>query len=282
MARKPTTPAGAPKETAVATPPAVINPTFEQAVAADRESARVATVWFDEQCAERTRAPRYVDDLKGGPLRPVQYDGDAKGFQRRLSQALGSTSSAFTEDVVKQLAKAPSGTPDFEIARRVNVGLAFIASQHSKDELETTILLQFWLTNRAMLRHVASVESATVVDHLNVHGGISAKLGNLGVRYLEAFAKLRGGGKQEVVVTHVHQHVYVADGGQAVVGGVQSGGGGEARSGAQPHGAVASLAFAPGSPVWSENPARDAVPVTSDEGEREVSRSRRARRSAEG
>ena len=60
-------------------------------------------------------------------------------------------------------------------------------------------------------------------------------------------------------------------GGQAIVGAVsqpQQGGGGIQQDLGQPHGPVdpQALAFAPGSPVWSEEQSRDAVPVPPDEG----------------
>lgn len=283
MAKKPAArKAAAPPPSRSPPVPVVPNPAFAELKAFDVASARCAKVWFDEQLALRIRPPRYMTLTDFGPLVPLHADGDQDGFQNRLSQALGSLSSAFTKDVVMKLASSPKGTSDEEVSARVNVGLAFITSQRPASELETTILLQYWLANRSMIRHVESVECATVVDHLSVHGALTAKLGNLCVRYLEAFAKLRGGGEQKVTVVHEHRHTYVGQGGQAIIGDVHTGGGGEGRIEGQSHGAVASLAFAPGAPVWSENPEREAVPVTRNEGQGEMSRSRRQGRRAEG
>ncbi|MGI9169203.1 MAG: hypothetical protein ACR2FH_03385, partial [Caulobacteraceae bacterium] len=196
MSRKPNGPkptADPPAAAAVDPPPAasvpaLANPAFAQNEALDGESARWAKVWVDEQLARSIRPPRYLTVDRLGPLVPLQGDFDQEGFQNRLSQALGSLSSAFTKDVVTKLASSPKGASDDEISARVNVGLAFITSQKPANELETTILLQYWLSNRAMIRHVTSAEAATAVDHLNTHGALAAKLGNLGVRQLEALA----------------------------------------------------------------------------------------------
>ena len=284
MRRKPVAPKSAvaqPPAEAVdplsaASVPAVVNPAFEALVAADRESAKLAKVWYDDQLARRIRPPRYMTVGGLGPLAPLQGDRDIDGFQHRLSQALGSLSSAFTKDVVMKLASSPKGTSDEEVSARVNVGLAFITSQRPANELETTILLQYWLANRSMIRHVESVEGAVVVDHLNVHGALTAKLGNLCVRYLEAFAKLRGGGEQKVTVVHEHRHTYVGQGGQAIIGDVHTGGGGEGRIGAQTH----ALADASGLAVWSEDSERETVPRAGDERESAMSDARRPKRRA--
>ena len=275
-------PAAPPHPLSAASVPVVTNPVLQALLARDRESVRLAKVWVDDQLARRIRPPRYVAVDGLGPLAPLQGDQDLDGFHHRLRQALGSLSRAFANDVVMKLAAAPKGTSDEEVSARVNVGLAFITSQKPKDELEATILLQYWLTNRAATRHVHEVEAASIVDHLNCHGAMAAKLGNLGVRQLEALAKLRGGGEQKVTVIHEHRHTYVGPGGQAIIGDVHTGGGGEGRIGDQSHGTVASLAFAPGSPVWSENPEREAVPVARDEGQGAMSRSRGKSRRATG
>ena len=72
--------------------------------------------------------------------------------------------------------------------------------------------------------------------------------------------KLRTGGRQTVVV----QHVNVADGGQAVIGTVNSPGRGvDEKTGEQPH----ALGYAAGETLRSENPEWGTLPVARD-GER--------------
>src|SRR5260370_42483146 len=73
---------------------------------------------------------------------------------------------------------------------------------------------------------------------------------------LEALNHHRGKGQQKVVVEHVHVH----SGGQAVVGMVETRGGGDRpkREG-QPH--APQIAHAPLPTVWSANKEREPVPV---------------------
>ena len=74
---------------------------------------------------------------------------------------------------------------------------------------------------------------------------------------LESLNRHRGKGQQKVTVEHVHVH----EGGQAIVGNVESRGGGFApKSEEQPH----ALAYAPGATMRSADATREPVPVASD------------------
>src|SRR5262249_24479525 len=82
----------------------------------------------------------------------------------------------------------------------------------------------------------------------------ASKLSRTYATLLDALNRHRGKGQQKVTVEHVHVH----QGGQAIVGNVQSPGGGLApKSREQPH----ALAYAPGTPVPCPDTPRDAVPV---------------------
>jgi hypothetical protein len=84
------------------------------------------------------------------------------------------------------------------------------------------------------------------------------KLSRTYTTLLEALNRHRGKGQQKVTVEHVNVH----SGGQAIVGVVGPGGGVASENQRQPH--AKALAHAPVTPVWSENPEWEAVPVTSD------------------
>lgn len=80
----------------------------------------------------------------------------------------------------------------------------------------------------------------------------------------------RGKGQQKVTVEHVHVH----SGGQAVVGVVETPGGGDRpKSEDQPH--AKQLAHAPEPAMWSTDKERETVPITSD-AERPLPDARRA------
>ncbi len=83
------------------------------------------------------------------------------------------------------------------------------------------------------------------------------KLSRTYATLLEALNRHRGKGQQKVTVEHVHVH----EGGQAIVGNVETKGGGvpnEVKE--QPHG----LAYAPGATALSPDAQRDPVPIARD------------------
>jgi hypothetical protein len=95
------------------------------------------------------------------------------------------------------------------------------------------------------------------------------KLSRTYTTLLEALNRHRGKGQQKVTVEHVHVHA----GGQAVVGPVETpGGGDQTKSEDQPH--AKQVTHAPQSPMWSADKERQPVPVTSD-AERPVPHARR-------
>jgi hypothetical protein len=101
------------------------------------------------------------------------------------------------------------------------------------------------------------------------------KLSRTYATLLESLNRHRGKGAQKVTVEHVHVHA----GGQAVVGNVETPGGGDrVKTEGQPH----ALAHAPGAKMPSPDTPREPVPVACDE-ERPMSDARRnVTRGAEG
>ena len=92
-------------------------------------------------------------------------------------------------------------------------------------------------------------------DNLNSANKLSRTYSTL----LEALNRHRGKGQQKVTVEHVHVH----EGGQAIVGNVESRGGGfAAKSKDQPH--AKRIAHAPQQAMRSADETREPVSVTGD------------------
>ncbi|KIN71002.1 hypothetical protein Z945_3467 [Sulfitobacter noctilucae] len=90
------------------------------------------------------------------------------------------------------------------------------------------------------------------------------KLSRTSAALLDALNKHRGKGQQKVTVEHVHVHA----GGQAVVGTIESpGGGGQSKLKEQPH--AKQIAHAPEPALRGANSERDAMPVPRN-GERQM------------
>jgi hypothetical protein len=96
------------------------------------------------------------------------------------------------------------------------------------------------------------------------------------VTLLEALNRHRGKGQQKVTVEHVHVHA----GGQAVVGTVETQGGGD-RSKSEDQSDAKQIADAPQPTMWSADEEREPVPVAGD-AERPLPDARRPGRRAEG
>jgi hypothetical protein len=84
------------------------------------------------------------------------------------------------------------------------------------------------------------------------------KLSRTYATLLEALNRHRGKGQQKVTVEHVHVH----EGGQAIVGSVETGGGVAGKSQEQAH--AHALPHAPQPTLWSEDPEREPVPLARD------------------
>ena len=93
-------------------------------------------------------------------------------------------------------------------------------------------------------------------DNLNQANKLSRTYASL----VESLNRHRGKGQQKVTVEHVHVH----EGGQAIVGNVESPGGGfTSKSKEQPH--AKQITHAPGQTMPSADTPREPVPITRDE-----------------
>src|SRR5438045_5296201 len=129
---------------------------------------------------------------------------------------------------------------------------------------------QMAVTHAFALQLMGRAKRVEEIPQFDSAGNMAVKLLRTFTAQIEALAKLRRGGEQTVRVEHVH----VYPGGQAVVGNVttQPGGGGGEQNGGQPQAPSnpRALAFLSGSPVWSADAERNALPVASSEGKKAV------------
>ncbi len=146
-----------------------------------------------------------------------------------------------------------------EISRQRHAAVDALIGIRPKDELEGMIAAQLVACHNASMEcyRRAMIGEQTFEgrrENLNQANKLSRTYATL----LEILNRHRGKGQQKVTVEHVHVH----EGGQAIVGNVESPGGGFApKSKEQPH----ALAHAPGSPMPSADTPREPVPVAGDE-----------------
>ena len=95
-----------------------------------------------------------------------------------------------------------------------------MAEIQPRDAFERMLAVQMAATHVAMVRSGRWLANAETVDQVKAHYSGYTKLARAYVAQMEALRKHRTGGKQTVTV----QHVNVEDGGQAIVGNVETGG----------------------------------------------------------
>jgi hypothetical protein len=129
-----------------------------------------------------------------------------------------------------------------------------------KDELEGMMAAQLIAAhNAAMECYRRAMIGEQTFEGRRENLAQANKLSRTYATLLEALNRHRGKGQQKVTVEHVHVHA----GGQAVVGMVETPGGGDRpKSEDQPH--AKQIAHAPQPPMWGKDQEREPVPVTGD------------------
>jgi hypothetical protein len=181
---------------------------------------------------------------------------DLKGVLKRLG---GSQSDHWNKVLIDQTVQTlwPKHSDQERQSRAALAGLIGIGPQ---DELEGMIAAQLVATHNATMecfRRAMMPEQTFEGRRENLNQ--ANKLSRTYATLIEALNRHRGKGQQKVTVEHVHVHA----GGQAVVGVVETPGGGDrAKLQEQPH--AKQIAHAPQPAMRSADPAREPVPVASD------------------
>jgi hypothetical protein len=183
-----------------------------------------------------------------------------------LKEALGTADKDFLAGVLGQLITATTegGKAD---ERGLNFMLSIIKDVAPKDQLETLLAVQMAAVHVATMtfaKRLASVE--TLLQQDSAERAFN-KLTRTFTVQLEALKRYGTGGEQRLTVTHLT----VNDGGQAIVGSVQTEGGRPRQKvEEQPH----AVTYSPGIKMPSPHTKREAVSVARN-GERPVQDARR-------
>jgi hypothetical protein len=180
----------------------------------------------------------------------------------RLKNIGGSQSDSWNNTLANQTLQAlwTKNSDNEERDRQMTATVAALASIRPRDELEGMIAAQLIAAHNAGMecyRRAMIGEQSFEGRRENL--AQANKLSRTYAVLLDALNRHRGKGQQRVIVEHVHVHA----GGQAVVGTVETPGGGDrAKSEDQPH--AKQIAYAPQPAMWSADKERAPVPVTRD------------------
>ena len=210
----------------------------------------------------RPTAPKVkIEGNKGNNWNLGPDGADPAVWQAMLERAFGTTEGAIADLLLSAMAttiwsdaKNPPSVP------AINSVLAMMHGINPADEIEAMAASQMVSLHLATMECLKRAQlSGQTFDGRDMNLHHAARLTRAFTAQVEALSRYRGKGQQKVVVEHVHVH----SGGQAIVGTVAPNAGGRgtpSNSEDQPH--AQTITHEPVAPVWCQNEARDAVPVT--------------------
>lgn len=186
-----------------------------------KESAAIEK--YRAKRAERIPAPRMIieegDD--GVPAIGPSHPDPTLG-QILLMQALGTTDPDFLSGILGQLANAGSHGPKLD-ERALNFMLSVVKDIEPQDQMEAMLASQMAAVHMATMTFARRLEHVENIPQQDSAERAFNKLARTFTTQMEALKRYRTGGQQKMTV----EHVTVNDGGQAIVGNVSSGGGGQ-------------------------------------------------------
>jgi hypothetical protein len=192
----------------------------------------------------------------------TKFVGNPEALEPTLKQIGGSQSDdwnlVLANQTLNTLWRAHSNDEFQE--RQSGATLAALVGIDPRDELEGMIAAQLLAAhNAAMECHRRAMLENQSFEGRRENLNQANKLSRTWTTLLEALNRHRGKGQQKVTVEHVHVH----QGGQAVVGMVETPGGGDrAKLEDQPH--AKQIAHAPQPEMWGADTEREPVPITGD------------------
>lgn len=235
----------------------------------------------DEERAILAAMCRTVERPTRGEIKLDQTDNavqvnsphaDRDGWNVRMQDTFGTRSGAFSDACINWLANAAAERGKPLSQTTVNAALAIVAAAAPTDEMEALLAVQMFATHDLSMEMMRRAKQSSDLRSLAEYGTLATKLSRTMTAQIEALGKLRRGGEQTVRVEHVH----VYEGGQAVVGVVNQGGGGHGRTTERVHGPDIAVTLGPA--LLGQDAAGNGMPVPGDPRESPVPHPRRRSR----
>src|SRR5215217_1003491 len=225
------------------------------------------------------RAMVNTRDGEDGSLQITHAHADGEGWSCQLQSAFGSPSKEFVHSTMAGLLNVirPAGKPLDQDT--VNAALAVVDGVKPRDETEALLACQMAASHALAMECLLRTRHTDSLQRFEANGNMATKFLRTFAVQMETLARVRRGGKQKVIVEHVH----VYPGGKAAVGTfVQQqpgGGGGEFEIEGQAHAITGpdALALLTGA-VRSENPQRQPMPDVAGDGKAALPDARRRTR----
>lgn len=147
--------------------------------------------------------PKYTD---GGALKIICFDHPSQEVAGAVvMQAFGVTDQRMFNGLIRQLVNAVSKGSKID-ADELNAAVAMVAGIAPRDPLEAMLAVQMVAVQFSSMRHTRSMLTCETIDQLDIQERVVNKLMRTFTTQMEALRKHRNGGNQKVVVEHVHVH----------------------------------------------------------------------------
>ncbi len=135
-------------------------------------------------------------------------------------EAFGTSSLEFMDGIVGELMNASTRGREPEVGK-LNYMLSIVSGIEPRDQIETMLAAQMAAVHMQMMTFTRRLNHVDNIPQQDSAERAFNKLARTFTTQMEALNKYRGKGQQKMTVEHVHVH----EGGQAIVGNVQGGGG---------------------------------------------------------
>lgn len=122
-----------------------------------------------------------------------------------VMKAVGITDQRLYTSMIAQVTNALSRGQEADVAE-LNAAIAMVAGIAPRDNLEAMLAFQMATVHVLSLRHARSMVTSETIDQLDIQERVVNKLMRTFTTQMEALRKHRNGGNQKVVVEHVHVH----------------------------------------------------------------------------
>lgn len=220
---------------------------------------------FQDRRAAKREIPKVSLNLTddGQTCNLTCEDDDSGLAAALLFDAFGTTDGRFLDGLSTHLINSFKNENPEATQQKYDFMLTVVAGIEPKDQMEAMLAAQMAAVHMQTMAFAKRLSCVETIDQQNSAERAFNKLARTFTTQLEALNRYRGKGQQKMVVEHIHVH----EGGQAVVGNIQ-GGGGENKTEGQPH--AKQVTYAPGATLPSPHPEGAAMPSTEREGQEAV------------
>src|SRR5262245_644949 len=176
--------------------------------------------FFEKQKQEAPAPKLKVEQMKNGANRVDFKHPDKTVAYALLASVLGTTDADFINSILNQLANA-TGKGSAADEDHLNFVLSVLAGVAPRDRIEAMLAVQMALVHLASITFTKRLAHVETIPQQDSSQNALNKLMRTFTNQMETLKRYRSGAQQTVKVEHVHVH----EGGQAIVGNVQAGGG---------------------------------------------------------